>query len=132
MKSRFLYILLIGVLGIGELACQGISTEGDPSATGLEGRVLKGPMCPGPQTPQGCPDQPFSAWFEVFDDQQKLVTRFQTNQDGHFEIALSPGVYTLVPDEAAPIIRPHTQPQIVTVQPDGMTTVLLNFDTGIR
>ncbi len=132
MKSMFLYTLLIGVLGIGGLACQGNPTESEPSATGLEGRVLKGPMCPGPQTLQGCPDQPFSAWFDVFDDQEKLVTRFQTNEDGLFEVSLRPGVYTLVPDEATPIYRPHTQPQIVTVQPDGMTTVILNFDTGMR
>ncbi len=132
MKSMFLYTLLIGVLGIGGLGCQLNLTESEPSVTGLEGRVLRGPMCPGPQTPQGCPDQPFSAWFEVFDDQQKLVTRFQTNQDGHFEIALPPGVYTLVPDASAPIIRPHIQQRTVTVKPDGMTTVILNFDTGIR
>ncbi len=129
MKSLLLYALL---LGMGGLACQWNLTESEPSITGLEGRVLKGPMCPGPQTAQACPDQPFSAWFEVFDDQQKLVTCFETNQDGLFEVALPPGTYTLVPDESAPIYRPHTQPQIVTVQPDGMTTVILNFDTGIR
>ena len=129
MKSLLLYALL---LGMGGLACQWNLTGNEPSATGLEGRVLKGPMCPGPQTVQGCPDQPFSAWFEVFDDQEKLVTRFQTHEDGLFEVALRPGVYTLVPDEAAPIIHPHIQQQTVTVQPDGMTTVILNFDTGIR
>ena len=132
MKSMFLYILLIGVLGIGGLACQLNLTESEPSVTGLEGRVLRGPMCPGPQTDQGCPDQPFSAWFDVFDDQEKLVTRFETDEDGLFAVELRTGVYTLVPDESAPIIRPHIQRQTVTVQPDGMTTVLLNFDTGIR
>ena len=132
MKSMFLYTLLIGVLGIGGLGCQLNLTESEPSVTGLEGRVLRGPMCPGPQTVQGCPDQPFSAWFDVFDDQEKLVTRFQTDEDGLFEVALRPGVYTLVPDESAPILQPHLQRQTVTVQPDGMTTLTLTFDTGIR
>ena len=132
MKSMFLYTLLIGVLGIGGLGCQLNLTESEPSVTGLEGRVLRGPMCPGPQTPQGCPDQPFSAWFDVFDDQEKHVTRFQTDEDGLFEVALRPGVYTLVPDESAPILQPHLQRQTVTVQPDQITTVILNFDTGIR
>ena len=132
MKSMFLYTVLIGVLGIGALGCQLNLTESEPSVTGLEGRVLRGPMCPGPQTPQGCPDQPFSAWFDVFDDQQKHVTRFQTDEDGLFEVALRPGVYTLVPDESAPILQPHLQRQTVTVQPDQITTVILNFDTGIR
>ena len=132
MKSMFLYTLLIGVLGIVGLACQLNLTETEPSVTGLEGRVLRGPMCPGPQTDQGCPDQPFSAWFDVFDDQQKHVTRFQTDEDGLFEVELRPGVYTLVPDESAPILQPHLQQQTVTVQPDGMTTVTLTFDTGIR
>ncbi len=129
MKSLLLYALL---LGMGGLACQWNLTGSEPSATGLEGRVLKGPMCPGPQTAQACPDQPFSAWFDVFDDQKKLVTRFQTDEEGRFEVALRPGVYTLVPDETAPIIHPHIQQQTVTVQPGGMTTVILNFDTGIR
>ena len=132
MKSMFLYTLLIGVLGIGGLACQLNLTESEPSVTGLEGRVLRGPMCPGPQTDQGCPDQPFSAWFDVFDNQEKLVTRFQTDEDGLFEVELRPGTYTLVPDESAPILQPHIQRQTVTVKPDGMTTVILNFDTGIR
>ena len=81
MKSMFLYTLLIGVLAMAVLACQENPTEGKPSATGLEGRVLKGPMCPGPQTVQGCPDQPFSALFDVFDDQQKHATRFCWSPD---------------------------------------------------
>ena len=134
MKSLLLYALLVGGVGIGGLACQLNITGSEPSVmtTGLEGWVLRGPMCPGPQTDQGCPDQPFSAWFDVFDDQEKLVTRFQTDEDGLFEVELRPGVYTLVPDESAPIIRPHIQRQTVTVQPDEMTTVILNFDTGIR
>ncbi len=134
MKSLLLYTLLVGGLGIGALACQWNVTGSEPSAmtTGLEGRVLRGPMCPGPQPEQGCPDQPFSAWFDVFDDQEKHVTRFQTDEEGRFEVSLLPGTYTLVPDPSAPILHPHNQRQTVTVQPDGMTTVTLTFDTGIR
>ncbi len=131
MKSLLLYALL---LGMGGLACHLDIIGSDRSAmtTGLEGRVLKGPMCPGPQPEQGCPDQPFSAWFNVFDDQEKLVTRFQSNEDGFFEVTLLPGTYTLVPDESAPILRPHIQKRTVTVQPDQITSVTLTFDTGIR
>ena len=45
-------------------------------------------------------------------------------------VALRPSVDTLFPDEAAPIIRLPIQQRTVTVQPDAMTTVILNFDTG--
>lgn len=136
MKSLLLCALLIGALGIGTSACQWNVIGSDPSAsemaTGLEGRVLKGPMCPVARDDQSCPDQPFIAWFDVLDDEEKPVARFQTDEEGRFSVALKPGTYTLVPDDAAPIIQPLTQINIVTVQPDQITSVILTFDTGIR
>ena len=134
MKSLLFYPLIVAVLGMGILACQWNVTGSEDSVltTGLEGRVLKGPMCPVVRNDQPCPDQPFSAWFDVFDDQEQRVTRFQSDEEGFFEVALRPGTYTIVPDESAPILQPHIQRQTVTVQPDQITSVTLTFDTGIR
>lgn len=132
MKSLLLVALLTGVMACGARACTEYLTEPEPIGTGLEGRVLKGPMCPVVRDDEPCPDQPFSAWFDVFDDQNQHVTRFQTDEEGFFEVALDPGVYTLVPEASAPILRPEAQQQPVTVQPNVMTSVTLHFDTGIR
>ena len=45
---------------------------------------------------------------------------------------LSAGTYQVVPDADAPIIAPTSQVKTVTVQNSGLTTVTLEFDTGIR
>lgn len=45
---------------------------------------------------------------------------------------LSPGSYTIVPDADAPIMGATSQTKSVVVGPVGLTTVQLEFDTGIR
>jgi hypothetical protein len=55
-----------------------------------------------------------------------------SDADGHFTVMLSPGTYQIVPGADAPLIAPTTQVRTVTVQATGLTTVTLEFDTGIR
>ncbi|HEX4628469.1 MAG TPA: carboxypeptidase-like regulatory domain-containing protein [Gemmatimonadales bacterium] len=75
-------------------------------------------------------DAPFSAEFHVYRGTQE-VAQFVSDSSGRFSVALPPGTYTVVPDAAAPVF-PRSQTRVVTVQPQGTTTVILEFDTGIR
>jgi hypothetical protein len=103
------------------------------SSSGIEGQILRGPMCPGPVRPNTpCPDQPFSATFTVVDAEERLVTRFQTDAQGRFRLLLPPGVYTIIPEPSAPVMRPGSQRRQITVSSQQFTQVTLVFDTGMR
>jgi len=99
-------------------------------STGLTGVVLRGPIMPVCQTNVPC-DAPFSASFTV-QQSTVVVGRFQSDSQGHFEVKLPPGTYRIVPGADAPIISPGSQAKEVEVLPDSITTVQLEFDTGIR
>ena len=100
--------------------------------TGIEGTVVRGPMCPVVMDGNPCPDQPFSALFHVLDDEGNGVAKFLTTADGWFHIALAPGEYVIVPDRSAPLMDPTGQKVDVTVPERGFSTLALTFDTGIR
>jgi hypothetical protein len=112
------------------LACNASPVrQGD---SGIKGQVLRGPVAPGPP-PKGSPgEEPFRATFHVLDTQDKEVARFQSDQDGRFQVLLDPGDHTIVPDESAPILFPSTQRKKVTVPEQGFAEIVLKFDTGIR
>jgi hypothetical protein len=76
-------------------------------------------------------DEPFGATFTVRQD-GRTVTTFHSDANGHFESRLAPGRYVIVPAPDAPIISPSSQVKQVEVGASGLTTVVLNFDTGIR
>lgn len=100
--------------------------------TGIKGKVLRGPVYPGP-TIQGKPDEaPFSALFRVLNSEDEEVARFETDEKGRFKILLPPGEYTIVPDASAPILFPKRQKKEVTVPEDGLADVTLEFDTGMK
>jgi len=130
MRALVLYLLTLTLLGTAAIACQAITDSTSP-ITGLEGRVLAGPQCPVVQIDQPCPDKPFRATFDVFDSRERPITRFESDADGFFEVALQPGTYTIIPDEA-PLLNARSQQHTVAVQPDSVTHVTLYFDTGIR
>jgi hypothetical protein len=98
--------------------------------TGLTGTVLRGPITPVCQVDVAC-DAPFSAGFSV-DRSGGAVAHFRSDAAGHFTVWLEPGMYTVVPDQDAPVTAPASQARPVTVGPVGLTDVELLFDTGIR
>ena len=134
-------LLIAVVLGVGMISCQMTTNSESRTAgpdsesltTGLEGRVMIASPCPGPvRENQPCPDQPVSAAFEVLDAQNNVVARFQSDAEGHFKVALKPGVYTIAPNAKAPIFKARMQRRTVTVQAEQMTEVTLRFDSGMR
>lgn len=101
-----------------------------PTDTGLTGTVRRGPITPVCQLSVPC-DEPFSATFTVRQG-DRTVTTFHSDSHGHFESHLPPGVYLVVPSADAPIISPTAQAKQVEVMANGLTTIVLQFDTGIR
>jgi hypothetical protein len=98
--------------------------------TGLIGIVLRGPVQPVCQAGVSC-DAPFGASFTV-QQNDRVVATFRSDAQGRFQVHLAPGAYLIVPGPDAPIISPSGQAKPVVVGPDGLTSVRLEFDTGIR
>ncbi len=98
--------------------------------TGLIGIVVRGPVQPVCQPEIPC-DAPFGASFTV-EQNGRVVAAFRSDAQGHFQVHLAPGTYLVVPGPDAPIISPSGQAKSVVVGPDGLTSVRLEFDTGIR
>jgi len=94
------------------------------------GTVLRGPITP-VCTPTAPCDAPFSAPFTV-ERNGNRVAQFQSDQQGQFTVMLAPGVYRVIPEPSAPLMLPASQIKDVTVGTDGLTSVVLHFDTGIR
>ena len=118
---------LVMIIAVAAMGCSGPTSA---SVTVLAGTVTRGPVTPvcSPDVP--C-DVPFSAGFSVRSGTRTVAT-FRSDADGHFEVGLAPGDYTIVADADAPIISPGSQVKPVTVLQYGVTTVHLDFDTGIR
>jgi hypothetical protein len=116
------------MVSLGLSACNTDSFAGID--TGLTGVVMRGPMTPVCQTDIPC-SAPFSAGFAVWQG-SRLVASFRSDTLGHFTVALAPGQYRLVPGSDAPIIAPESQAKTVDVGPRELTTVRLDFDTGLR
>ena len=98
--------------------------------TGLAGVVVRGPVTPVCTAGVPC-DAPFSATFDVRAD-GRVVGAFTSSATGAFSVALRPGSYEIVPRADAPLMNPTAQRRPVRVEDTGITTVRLEFDTGIR
>jgi hypothetical protein len=107
---------------------------GSPTAatvtTGLTGTVTRGPVTPVCIVGVPC-SAPFSAGFTV-DRDGTVIAHFRSDSDGRFTVMLQPGAYRVIPDPDAPLLAPASQAKAVTVQDMALTSVSLEFDTGIR
>jgi hypothetical protein len=111
-------------------AIAGVCNSPVALSTGLTGTVIRGPVTPVCQVDVPC-DAPFSAAFEVRQDGRRVAT-FQSDAQGRFTVRLSPGTYLVVPAADAPLMNPSAQAKTIEVGSEGLTSVQLVFDTGIR
>ena len=118
--------MLIAAVVTIAAACPNSTTP----STGLTGTVIRGPVTPVCQINVPC-DAPFSASFDVMLHNRK-VTTFTSDTQGRFSVRLLPGIYLIVPAADAPLMNPSFQTKTVEVGPEGLTSVQLTFDTGIR
>ncbi len=117
-------ILLCAAALAATVACKG----GAPFDTGLEGHMTRSPTSPVCAPTLGC-TAPFAADFAVWRS-GLLVARFRSDSAGAFFVELPAGTYGIVPDSAAPVVP--GQVKTVTVKSESLTSVTLDFDTGIR
>lgn len=120
--------LLAGVL----LTWGCASRTGPGPDTGVEGRILKGPMCPGPVLlGRPCPNRPAEGPFVLVDASGREAARFRTDAQGRFRVAAPPGRYAVMPIlmEGEPFLAGRHE---VVVPGTGWIRVELTFDSGMR
>jgi len=99
-------------------------------ASGVQGIVLIGPMCPVQRVDTPCPDRPWEGVVVAQDQAGQEVARTTTDSAGRFAMTLSPGQYVLVTLTTGVLPAPVSLP--VTVPQDAFTEVQLSLDSGIR
>lgn len=102
------------------------------SGTGIQGKVLIGPACPGPARVDdtACADKPYQAEILVLDMKGKEIARVTSGVDGTFRFDLAPGTYVLHPFSGNPY--PTAGEQEVDVLQDEYTDVQIDYDSGMR
>ena len=125
MSTKFLF-----GLGIIILLISTCSINPTPSDSGVEGKVLIGPVCPVVQAGQECPDQPYQAVLTVNSPNGRKIAQVQTDERGIFKIPLAPGEYILHPE--SPNVMPFASEQTFIVEAGKFTQIVVNYDSGIR
>lgn len=97
--------------------------------TGITGTITLGPITPVCKIGTPC-DKPYQGTVIVKTMDGKEITQFTSSGDGLFTVALQPGTYWLT--SVNTMARPHMQPQQVVVNNGQLTTLHIQFDTGIR
>lgn len=127
--SSYVLVILTAICLVGPLHATNTAIADE---TGIKGKVLRGPVYPGPEIAGKRDEVLFSAAFHVRDSEDEEVARFESDEKGRFKVLLPPGEYTIIPDKSAPILFPQRQRKEVTVPEDGFAEVTLKFDTGMR
>ena len=119
-------VMLAAGCGPAQTGDQTDQTPNLPS--GVRGTVL---LCPGPPDPestaQPC-DTPYKAQLAILDGDGKVVTKVTSGDDGHFQLDLAPGEYTLAPQNGDPYPTAPSMPVIVVA--GQYTDVQVNYDNG--
>jgi hypothetical protein len=131
---RYVFLLTTLSIILGIPACRSGRVPDPPLLTsGVEGRALMGPTCPGPaRRDRPCPDKPLQALFFVMNADGREIARFTSDAEGRFRIALPPEIYIIVPDPASSSIRDPGGRKEITVKTGEFTAVEWHFDTGMR
>jgi hypothetical protein len=118
--------ILVGALAL--LACGSPSSSASP-ASGIKGRAVLWPTCPVQRAGQSC-ERGYRTTLKVLTaTRHRLVTKVRSGRDGHFQVRVAPGRYTLKSTSRG---LPRSTPMTVTVRRHRFTIVKFVFDTGIR
>jgi hypothetical protein len=114
------------------LSLAGCSPSPPQLNSGIEGRVFIGPTCPVVIEGMDCADKPYQATLTVLALSGDKVTRFGTDEDGHFRVNLAPGEYVMHPESPDDMGLPYGAEQAFTVEEGQFTQLLVMYDSGIR
>lgn len=99
----------------------------------LEGKILKGPMCPGPTSPEKpCPNVPAVGKFRILNKENKEILKFETDKNGNFKIKILPGIYLIAPDQSEVGNYLWGSKIEIKVENKKSNKVEIVFDTGMR
>jgi hypothetical protein len=102
--------------------------------SGIRGVALEGPIAP-VERPGEPNSQPLPGAIITVQPAGggPVLAQQQADATGNFQIALDPGSYLIVPLPPQPgDVFPRGTPQMVTVAPNQVADVTVNYDTGIR
>jgi carboxypeptidase family protein len=114
--------------GIGSSCGGGIL----PGGSGIQGHVMAGPTCPvqKPNDP-ACADRPMAGvTIVVLTAAGNEAARTTTDASGYYAVTLPAGPYTIEPQPVEGMVR--GSPTVAVTVGDGVTTVDIPYDTGIR
>jgi hypothetical protein len=104
-------------------------SAGGGTATGLRGKVMRGPTQPVCYANEPC-EEPARGVRLVFSRSGKVVARATTNQKGWYRVTLRPGRYTVGTQN--PRVSRNFSPKTATVPTGTVRRVDFDIDTGIR
>ena len=129
---RSIAIAVAASLALMLAACGGDATgPADAPTGGVRGIVTAGPQCPVVVAGSPCPDRPWQGTVRIAATQGDVVREVETDDRGHFEIALGAGSYVVVAVTDPERISTGS-PQTVTVAAGEWAEVTLVVDTGLR
>ncbi len=129
-KILFLSLIVTGLVS-GVTFAQVSPAPAKGSATGVEGVISAGPVHGGPVRQGGSDSRPLpNMTFEVKQG-SRVLTSFQTDDQGRFRILLEPGHYTITRKDYAGAIGSYG-PFETDVSQGKMTSVRWDCDTGLR
>ena len=125
-------VLLIGVLALAACGPADPSRTAGGGTTGIAGTAVAGPVCPveRPGDPACAPRPVAGATILIRDATGADVATIVTDAAGRFQVALPPGVYTVVGQPVEGLMG-NPAPLDVEVS-EGDVTIELSYDTGIR
>lgn len=147
MKNVLVVLLIVIIVGAGALLVKHyqsnpVSNESTNATTtnvgtgqsGVEGKILLGPICPvmqNPPQPQ-CDPKPFQGDFALTNsDGSKVIKTFSSDATGQFRVDVAPGEYAI--RDTSPNVYPSCgKVGVVPVEPKKYTKVTVLCDTGIR
>jgi hypothetical protein len=107
-----------------------IVTQGE---SGIEGQAVISPARPGPVRQGQSGSAPYKATLVVWSaDSDREVTRFETDADGRFRVALPPGTYRVGAPQQKGRFLPRVSEETVTVTSGKYTRLTIGFDSGMR
>jgi hypothetical protein len=107
----------------------GWGSAGGGTATGLKGKVMRGPTQPVCRITEPC-EEPARGVRLTFSRAGTVVARATTNQKGWYRVTLRPGRYAV--STSNPRVAKNLTPKSATVPKDRVKRLDFDIDTGIR
>ncbi len=114
------------------LACEaGEATPSPGSPNGIEGVISAGPAHGGPSRQGVADSRPLANMAFEAKQGTRVIASLQTDAQGHFQVFLAPGHYTIMRKDFSSAIGSYG-PFEVDVSPGKMASVQWTCDTGLR